>query len=195
MFIQQIFTQKNFHTKIFSHRQITESLRLSFVDLRWAQLYVSLVTNILYLTKPKTFMMTSITFVLFCVPTFQLKSGQVWAIHRMAEMLLNKDLRSLDLATVPMMFRLSVLLKEGNFCEAGVCWMRTLPDLLWWGILAVYHTWPIFILVPALVTSLCRYLTWAEHYRWVKVDRITAEWITSKILKNSLFFLAPQVLL
>ena len=66
-------------------------------------------------------MMTSITFVLFCVPTFQLKSGQVWAIHRMAEMLLNKDLRSLDLATVPMMFRLSVLLKEGNFCEAGVC--------------------------------------------------------------------------
>ena len=135
--------------------------------------------------------------VLFCVQTFQLKSGQVWAIHRMAEMLLNKDLRSLDLATVPMMFRSSVLSNTGHFCEAGLrkCLLQTLPDHLWWGIWAVYHTWPIFILVPALVTSLCRYLTWAEHYRWVKVDRITAEWITSKILKISLFFLAPQVLL
>ena len=135
--------------------------------------------------------------VLFCVQTFQLKSGQVWAIHRMAEMLLNKDLRSLNLATVPMMFRSSVLSNTGHFCEAGLrkCLLQTLPDHLWWGIWAVYHTWPIFILVPALVTSLCRYLTWAEHYRWVKVDRITAEWITSKILKISLFFLAPQVLL
>ena len=179
------------------HTNALTAVILSFVDLRWAQLYVSLVTNILYLTKPKTFMMTSITFVLFCVPTFQLKSCQVWAIHRMAEMLLNKDLRSLDLATVPMMFRSSVLLNTGHFCEAGLrkCWLQTLPDHLWWGSWAVYHTWPIFILVPALVTSLCRYLTWAEHYRWVKVDRITAEWITSKILKNSLFFLAPQVLL
>ena len=33
------FTQKKFRTKIFC----TESVRLSFVDLRWAQLYVSLV--------------------------------------------------------------------------------------------------------------------------------------------------------
>ena len=39
MFIQQIFTQKFFHTNKF----FTESVRLSFVNLRWAQLYVSLV--------------------------------------------------------------------------------------------------------------------------------------------------------
>ena len=44
MFIQQIFTQKNFHTKLFRIKKFfTESVRLSFVDLRWAQLYVSLV--------------------------------------------------------------------------------------------------------------------------------------------------------
>ena len=43
VFIQQIFT-KNFHTKFFSHKQIFHWIcRLSFVDLRWAQLYVSLV--------------------------------------------------------------------------------------------------------------------------------------------------------
>ena len=41
MFTQQIFTQTNFR-KIFF---FTESVRLSFVDLRWAQLYVSLVYN------------------------------------------------------------------------------------------------------------------------------------------------------
>ena len=46
MFTQQIFTQKNFHTKKFSHKFFfTESVRLSFVDLRWAQLYVSLVRS------------------------------------------------------------------------------------------------------------------------------------------------------
>ena len=44
MFTQQIFTQKKFHTKKFSQKFFfTESVRLSFVDLRWAQLYVSLV--------------------------------------------------------------------------------------------------------------------------------------------------------
>ena len=35
--------KKNFHPKNF----FTESVRLSFVDLRWAQLYVSLVLNVL----------------------------------------------------------------------------------------------------------------------------------------------------
>ena len=37
---KKIFTQTNFRTKFF----FTESVRLSFVDLRWAQLYVSLVS-------------------------------------------------------------------------------------------------------------------------------------------------------
>ena len=47
MFTQQIFTQKNFHTKKFSHKFFfTESVRLSFVNLRWAQLYVSLVESV-----------------------------------------------------------------------------------------------------------------------------------------------------
>jgi len=68
----------------------------------------------------------------------ELRAGQgftkeVWAIHRMAEMLLNKDLRSLNLATVPMMFRSSVLSNTGHFCEAGLrkCLLQTLPDHLW----------------------------------------------------------------
>ena len=44
MFTQQIFAQKNYHTKKFCKKKFfTESVRLSFVDLRWAQLYVSLV--------------------------------------------------------------------------------------------------------------------------------------------------------
>ena len=42
MFTQQIFTQKKFHTKRFSHNFFFFTESLSFVDLRWAQLYVSL---------------------------------------------------------------------------------------------------------------------------------------------------------
>ena len=46
IFTQQIFTQKNFHTKKFRTKFFfTESVRLSFVDLRWAQLYISLVLH------------------------------------------------------------------------------------------------------------------------------------------------------
>ena len=52
IFPQKIFTQKNFRKKNF----FTESVRLSFVDLRWAQLYVSLVLFALvemdFSTKP-----------------------------------------------------------------------------------------------------------------------------------------------
>ena len=49
---KKIFTQTNFPTKIF----FTESVRLSFVDLRWAQLYVSLVfTNSLKDPKQSEF--------------------------------------------------------------------------------------------------------------------------------------------
>ena len=36
-------------------------------------------------------------------------NGQVWAILRMAEVLLIRDLRKLDLEAVPMMFRLAVI--------------------------------------------------------------------------------------
>ena len=54
MFTQQIFTQKIFTQKFFlTNKFFTESVRLSFVDLRWAQLYVSLVHSQLpfYLDK------------------------------------------------------------------------------------------------------------------------------------------------
>ena len=43
MFTQNFFTQKFFRTNKF----FTESVRLSFVDLRWAQLYVSLVSHLI----------------------------------------------------------------------------------------------------------------------------------------------------
>ena len=36
-------------------------------------------------------------------------NGQVWAILRMAEVLIIRDLRKLDLEAVPMMFRLAVI--------------------------------------------------------------------------------------
>ena len=36
-------------------------------------------------------------------------TGQVWAILRMAEVLLIRDLRKLDLEAVPMMLRLAVI--------------------------------------------------------------------------------------
>ena len=43
-FHPKIFTQKNFHPKNFHPKMFTQIVRLSFVDLRWAQLYVSLVS-------------------------------------------------------------------------------------------------------------------------------------------------------
>ena len=60
MFTQQIFTQKNFHTNFFRpNKFFTESVRYSFVDLRWAQLYVSLVATVDWIEYDHTYQSTT----------------------------------------------------------------------------------------------------------------------------------------
>ena len=43
-------SKKNFTQKIFNQKFFTQIVRLSFVDLRWAQLYVSLVCIVISIT-------------------------------------------------------------------------------------------------------------------------------------------------
>ena len=69
MFTQQIFTQTNFRKLFF----FTESVRLSFVDLRWAQLYVSLVFPCFWL----------LPYVIICLPRYivgqvRKRTNQCW---------------------------------------------------------------------------------------------------------------------
>ena len=46
-------------------------------------------------------------------------NGQVWAILRMAEVLIIRDLRKLDLEAVPMMFRLAMIRIRCFAIESG----------------------------------------------------------------------------